>query len=186
MNLPSNLWKSPVIKRRLMTEACFECSHGISLKPFYWVIVPEADSKDGFHILQNYKASMIDVDPHDLQQDFAKGVQRELQQEACFDGLWLVGFTHPPSSYGVMTDTENCWNRTIMIWHDEDGDPQYTLESDLPFIEQVQHGINYYVGLAHKAHDQWKQVYSPAVLKEDMQLNDSDTSKVALEALKYV
>lgn len=184
MTLPSNLWKSPVIKARLQLEANFESNHGIAEKPFYWALVPYADSKDGFHVLQNYKEDLTHCDPHMMQQEFAKNLQRELQAEAHFDGMWLVGFTHPPTSYGTLTDTENCWNRLICIWHDEDGDPQYTVESDLPFINQIQSGVEYYIGLAFQAHEQWKEIYSSVTLKEDMGLDEDQQTKAAQEALK--
>lgn len=183
-SLPNNLWKSPVIKDRLALEACFESTNcGISEKPHYWVMVPQADSKDGVVVLQNYKSDMSNCDPHEMQQQFARKIQNELQRSCHFDGLWLVGFTHPPTTYGVITDTENCWNRLIMIWHDEDGDPQYTLESDLPFIDQVRAGEHYYVDLANQSHDSWKKMYGRKAMKSDMMLKDGQTKGAALEAL---
>ncbi len=183
-SLPSELWNSPVIKKRLAQEATFECAWGVPDKKFYWCMVPLADSKDGIQILRNYKDSVMNADPHEMQQAFARKIMEELQQQCHFDGLWLVGFTHPPSTYGTITDTETCWGRMIAIWFDEDGDPQYTLESDLPFIEQAKAGEQYYVGLANQAHDQWKEMYGRKAMKSDMMLKDSQTSKAALEALK--
>lgn len=182
-NLPQNLWKSPVIKARLDMEAAFECRHGISDKKHYWVLVPESDTRNGVVILKNFEPNLQDVEPHEMQQEFARQVQQMLQKEASFDGLWLVGYTHPPSSYGVLTDTENCWNRLIAIWHDQDGDPQYTLESDLPFINQLQAGEMYYVELAHQSHKQWEKIYGRKAMKSDMLLEEGQTTKAALEAL---
>lgn len=182
--LPDNLWKSPVIKQRLAQEACFECRWGISDKKQYWCMAPFADSKLGVQILRNYEDSLTNCDPHDLQQDFARKIMQALQKQAHHDGLWLVGYTHPPSTYGVITDSENCWNRMIAIWFDDDGDPQYTLESDLPFIKQVEAGEQYYVGLAAQAHDQWKEIYGRRAMKSDMMLKESQTKQAALEALK--
>ena len=184
MDLPSNLWKSPVIINRLLLEAGFECNHGAPNKQHYWVLAPHAESKDGVHLMRNFLPSLSDAEPHMMQQEFAKNVQRQLMKEVAFDGLWLVGFTHPPTTYGVITDTENCWNRMICIWHDEDGDPQYTLESDLPFVTQISHGVEYYVGLANQSHEQWKEGYHIDVLKKEMNLDDDDVSKAVLESLK--
>lgn len=183
-SLPSELWKSPVIKKRLFAEASFECDHGISDKPYYWCMVPYADSKDGVLILKNYEDSPMNDDPHEMQQVFARKIMEELQQQAHFDGLWLVGFTHPPSTYETLTDTGNCWARSIFIWFDEDGDPQYTLESDLPFINQVEMGEQYYVGLAQQAHDAWKEQYGKKAMKSDFMLKEGQSSRAALEALK--
>lgn len=185
MILPENLWKSPVIQKRLAVEAGFECNGaGISEKKHYWCLVPFADSKDGVTVLRNYEKSLQDADPHEMQQEFARQVMTMLQREAGFDGLWLVGWTHPPSSYEVLTDTGNCWARLIMIWHDSHGDPQYTVESDFPFVAMMEAGEAYYVGLAHDAHQQWKEVYGPKVLKADMGLKDHQVKSAALEALK--
>lgn len=183
-SLPQNLWKSPVIKNRLIQEACFESNRGIAEKPHYWCMVPFADSGSGVQVLKNYKNELMDCDPHEMQQVFAKEIMENLQSKAHFDGLWLVGFTHPPTSYGVITDTENCWQRLIMIWHDEDGDPQYTLESDLDFIKQAEAGADYYVGLAYKAHEQWKAMYGRKAINHDMSLRGDQVKKAALEALK--
>lgn len=183
MDLPSNLWKSPIIKERLVLEANFDGNHGLPAKPFFWVLVPEADRKDGTIVLKNFEPSISNIEPHPLQQDFARGLQQELQKEAGFNGLWLVGWTHPPSSYGALTDTDNCWNRLIFIWHDKDGDPQYTVESELPFVNVIQHGMDYYVGLAHKSHDQWREIYSEKAMKQDMMLTEDQQKRMTLEAL---
>ncbi len=183
-SLPSNLWNSPVIKKRLAQEAAFECAWGVPDKKQYWCMVPLADSKDGFTVLKNYGTNHMNADPHEMQQVFARKIMTELQQKAHFDGLWLVGFTHPPTTYQTLTDTDNCWGRLIAIWFDEDGDPQYTLESDLPYIKQAEVGEQYYVGLANQAHDQWKAIYGKKAMKNDMMLKESQTSKAALEALK--
>jgi len=184
LNLPSNLWNSPVIKKRLMQEAGFESNHGISEKQHYWCLVPHADSGDGTVILRNYpENSIVDADPHEMQQEFARNVMWSLQTQAHFDGLWLVGFTHPPTSYGVITDTENCWNRLMAIWFDSDGDPQFTLESDLPFVKQLEAGEQYYVDLAQQSHEQWKEIYGQKAMKSDMLLSEDQARKAALEAL---
>lgn len=184
-SLPENLWQSPVIRNRLQQEALFECDHGISHeKPHYWCLVPFADSKDGTTVLRNFEDDMKNCDPHEMQQEFARQIMTRLQREAHFDGLWLVGFTHPPTAYGVITDTENCWNRLIAIWFDSYGDPQYTLESDLPFMSQLEAGEDYYVGLAYQSHEQWNAIYGQKAMKEDMMLKDDQMKAEVLEALK--
>lgn len=181
----SDLWKSPVIKKRLFQEACFEAdSNGLAEKQHYWCLVPQADTGTGTVVLKNYEEGLQNADPHVMQQNFAHNIMQALQKQAHFDGLWLVGFTHPPSNYGVITDTENCWYRMICIWFDEEGDPQYTLESDLPFIMQLQSGEEYYVGLAHQAHEQWREIYGRKAMKRDMMLQDGQTKAAAMEALK--
>lgn len=186
MDLPSNLWKSPVIQSRFLLEANFEGHRGFAAKPYYWVIVPEADTKEGHIVIKNFKPNLQDAEPHPLQQDFAQGLQDQLMKEAHFYGLWTVGWTHPPSAYDTLTDTNNCWGRLIFIWHDKDGDPQYTLESELDFIEVIKHGMDYYLGLANDAHQQWREVYSDSILKSDMMLTEDQQKKASIEALKNV
>lgn len=183
-HLPSNIWNSRAIRLRLFQEAGFDCNWGISEKKHYWVVVPQNDSADGVAILKNYEGSLTNVDPHEMQQEFAKIVLRALQSEYHYDGAWAVGFTHPPTSYGVLTDTANCWNRLIAVWHDEDGDPQYTMESDLPFASQMEAGEAYYVGLAIKSHEQWREVYGKKAMKDDFGITEDQTTKAALEGLK--
>lgn len=183
MHLPNNLWKSPVIQERLMVEAAFEGDRGAPETPLFWVVVPQADTKDDQLVFSNFEPTLQRPLPHELQIDFAKGLQKDLQKEAGFDGLWVVGWTHPPSVMGVLKDMDNCWNRLIFIWLDKDGDPQFTLESELAFVQIVQHGIEYYIGLAHDAHKQWKDLYSDKALKADMDLTEDQQRRAALEAL---
>jgi hypothetical protein len=124
------------------------------------------------------------ADPHEAQMQFAYELQKILIQEAGFDGLWIVGFTHPPSTYSVITDTENCWGRLIMIWLDEDGDPQFTLESDRLFVEQFQDGPNYWVERAHEAYNAYLPVFGRKAMKADLLLKDGEhMRKAALESL---
>lgn len=181
---PSDLWKSPVIKKRLLDEACFESDHGVSEKKHYWIMAPQADSGTGYVGLKNYETSLVNIDPHELQQNFAMSLMEKLMKEAHFDGLWIVGFTHPPGTYDTITG-DNAWNRLIFIWLDQHGDPQYTMESDLPFIKQAQAGVDYYVGLAHQGHKAWLEQYGPKAMKSDMMLKDSQIHSPAMEALKH-
>ena len=184
IHLPENFWSSPVIKKRLANEATFECDRGEPEKPHYWCRAPMADTKDGSLILKNFEPSMMDCAPHEMQQEFARVVQEMLMVEAGFDGMWIVGWTHPPSTYGVITDTENCWGRLICIWLDAGGDPQFTLESDLDFTDMMESGEHYYVGLAHEGYQTWLGMYGKKALKEDMGLMESQMKHEALEALK--
>ncbi len=183
---PSELWRSPVILARLRQEAAFECAWGVPPedKQHYWAVVPHADSGDGLLTLRNYEKSLRNCDPHELQQALAITLMKNLMKESSFDGLWLVGFTHPPSTYGVITDTENCFGRLIAIWHDEEGDPQYTVESDMPFMQMMDRGDLYYVGLCTKGHEQWKQMYGKKAMKSDFMLKSGQIKNAAMEALK--
>jgi len=185
MILPENIWNSPVIRKRLAQEALFESNRGVSQLPHYWMTVPEGDSKAGNIVLKNYETSPFNIDPHILQQEFALGVRKGLQREEHRDGLWIAGWTHPPShAHAIRVDGDNVWGRLIMIWLDEDADPQFTLESDMRFIEIVENGVGYYIRLAAEAFQTWDEHYGKKATKSDFALKEDQTSKAALEALR--
>lgn len=184
MSLPEHLWNSPVIKKRLFNEAGFESNNGAPHKVHYWVIAPEGNTKRGEVILKNFIPNFADIEPHEMQQEFARQVQKMLQSGAHHDGLWLVGWTHPPATGDVVRiDGSNCWDRLIMLWLDEDGDPKYTLESDIPFAEMMENGEAYYLGLAEQAHASWEEAYGKKAMKDDFAVTEDQQTKAALAAL---
>lgn len=184
MSLPQNLYDSLVIKKRLLQEAGFECAHGVPHKRHYWIVAPEADTRLGDILLRNFKPSFIDIEPHDSQQQFANMLQAVLQHNLHHDGLWLVGWTHPPSTaHAVRVDGDNAWGRMVMIWLDSDGDPKFTAESDLPFFKMIGRGVEYYAGLADQAYEQWKEMAGPQAMKDDFGVREDQQTKAALKAL---
>ena len=184
--LPSNLWKSPVIQDRLIQEALFDCRYGVPAKPYFDVIVPQADTKSGHIQLRNYTPSMAEVAPHPIQTQFAKNLLDILMKEAHFNGLWLVGWTHPPTTYAALTEMDNAWQRLIIIWLDKDGDPQYTIDYDKPVIEIIADGLELHTQKIVGAHDQWREIYSDTKMKTDMALTEDQQKRMTLEALKDV
>ncbi len=184
MKLPANIWNSKAIRNRLFAEASFECAHGMPSKFHYWVVVPEGDTMRGQIVLKNYTASPLSIDPHEMQQEFARQVREVLQKELHHDGVWVVGWTHPPEAWeAVRIDGDNVWGRLIMIWLDEDADPQYTVESDLPFLAMVEAGIENYLGQAARAHEAWSKEYGKKAMKEDFGIKANQTTKEALATL---
>lgn len=183
-HLPSNIWKSKAIRTRLEQEARFESNHGRADKPHYWIIAPEGDSRRGEVVLSNFEESILDCEPHELQQDFARQIQKSVQKEAHFDGVWLVGWTHPPAGWdAIRVDGNNCWGRLIMIWLDEDADAQYTVESDIPFIQMVQAGVDNYITQAERAHHEYVAHYGKKAMKNDFGIKEDQTSKEALSTI---
>lgn len=183
--LPENLWNSPAIRKRFDFEAGFDCDRAPLDQKHYWFIVPEADSRTGTIAVKNFKEDdIINILPHPMQQQFAEELQRFLQKELHYDGLWIVGWTHPPTRTAIVTNQDNTWNRLAVIWLDADGDPQYTVESDFPFHHMVQEGVEYYAAQAVKAHKQWSEAYGHSAMKDDLGLNEGQTKKTALESLR--
>lgn len=184
MRLPEEIWNSKVIKKRMRDEAHFECSHGLPIKAHYWFTVPQGDTRRGNLELRNFMPGVLDIDPHEHQKGMARTLRESLQREAHHDGVWILGWTHPPSSTdAILEDGDNCWGRLVMIWLDEDADPQYTVESDLPIAQMISHGMQYYIDLAQQAHERWKESYGKKALKEDFGITSEQQTKKALEAL---
>ncbi len=185
-DLPENLWKSPVIQQRLVQEALFDCRYGVPAEPFFDVIVPQADTKSDCIQLRNYTPSMSRVAPHPIQVQFAKNLLSILMKELHFNGLWIVGWTHPPTAYAALTDMDNAWQRLIIIWLDKDGDPQYTIDYDKPVVDIIADGLQRHVEKIEDAHQQWREIYSNERMKEDMLLTDEQQKRVTLESMKHV
>lgn len=184
-SLPENLWKSRTIQSALLDEAMFENTvYGKSPKPQYWVSVPQADTLSGNIFLKNYDRNEFNIDPHQMQIEFAKDLRQILQKEAHFDGFWVIGYTHPPSTANVISvEADDCWNRMFILWFDGDGDPHIAMEVDIPFVNILQNGMAYYADMATKAWDAWNVEYNPNRVKKDMNLSDSQMTKKALSTI---
>lgn len=181
MNLPENIWNSPVIRNRLYAEACFEDGWGAK---HYWVVVPEGDTGRGFITLKNYKEDFLKIDPHELQKLFAEELQGELQRNLHNNGLWIVGWTNPPAPGEVVReDGDNAWERLFMVWLDQDADPQYTFESTVPFVEMAANGARYYVDKCAECHEKYVEAYGKRALKDDFGISESQQTKKTLISL---
>ena len=181
MNLPENIWDSPEIKTRLEQEAEFSEGWG---KKLYWVMVPEGNTGKGLVVKKNFTPNLIDIEPHPQQRQFAENLQSLLQRELHYDGLWIVGWTNPPatgSSLHVAGD--NVWSRLFMIWLDEDADMHFTVESELPVIEILNHGEPHYVMKAEEAMEKWREEYGKKAMKDDFGISESQQTKKTLISL---
>lgn len=186
--LPQNLWESPPLRRRLDQEAAFESSQGYAPVPQYYAAVPHTDSPSGSIELRNYDPEDARTpDPHELQIDFAQMYRQNLQRELHHDGVWIVGWTHPPriQSKILMPDAvdDNCFGRLIAIWLDADGDPQFTYETESEFADIIQNGGHYYLEQAERAWQMWNEDYGKKALKSDFGLTEGEQRKEVLEGL---
>lgn len=182
--IPEAVYKSMVLRDRLNMEAGFEGKNGRASKPHFWVTAPEADSKRGCIVLKNFRESEFDIAPHPVQQQFARELQAHLQREHHHDGMWIVGWTHPPEFANLIRiDGDNVWGRLIMIFLDEDADPQFTTESERLIADMVEDGIIYYGNMASASWEEWQAEYSARNMKDDMGLKDNQMIKATLSSL---
>lgn len=180
MKITDAIWKSPIITERL----AFEARIAESAKPHYWFVVPTGRSRRDATVLKNYTPGVLDIDPHEIQQIFARDLREALQKDLHHDGIWAVGWTNPPSSGEVVaTEGDNVWGRLAILWLDEDGDPQFTFESEENVIEIISNGVMYYLELCAKAHFAYSKDFSTKVLKEDMCLKEDQMNKAVLSSL---
>lgn len=179
-SLPNNLWTSPVLIDRLGQEADFEQPAKVQ----FWFSVPQADTRIGNITLKNFDNSLTNIPPHELQQDFAVALRQYMQSEIHHDGLWMVGWTHPPASGNhLRVDGDNCWGRLVMIWLDEDGDPQFTVDSYRPFVQMMKDGISYYVNMCENAYAAFNEEYGKKAMKADLGIKEDQIKKDVLKSL---
>lgn len=184
--LPERFWNSQTIQDRLYNEACFEGQNGCSQTPMFWAVVPEADDPRSRRtiVLANFEATEFNPPPHELQQQFGAQLMIGLNTNLSHDGVWIVGFTHPPGfDQVVRVDGDNCWYRMIMMWLDSGGDPQFVAESEVPFVKMVQNGQQAYLEMAEKAWQEWNEIIGPRSLKDDFGVSEGQVVYEALENL---
>jgi hypothetical protein len=186
LRLPENFWTSPTIQNRLEQEAAFEAESGCAQMPLYWAVVPEADNTRSRRTIEfcNFQPTEFNPAPHILQMQFAGQLMIALNKELHMDGVWIVAFTHPPGfHHAIRVDGDNCWGRMVMLWLDQDGDPQFVAESEAKFVTMVEYGQQYYMKLAHNAWQQYDQIIGKRALKGEFGVQDGQTRMDALESL---
>lgn len=185
MKLSDAIWDSPVLRQRLKAEAAFESRNGRPEKAQYCVFAPHNGGGRACNTLRNYKPEVLDIDPHEMQVAFAQELRWRLQKELHHDGIWLVGWTHPPSTHqAIMVEGDNCWSRMVILWLDEDADPQFCLDiDDTPFVEMIQRGGRYYLDMSERAWLEWSKDYGKRAIKDDFGLREDQTKKAVLSSI---
>lgn len=181
--LPSNAWNSAVIRKRLHQEAAFDQSL-VPEKDQYYILACHPDTKLDQVALVNFDVGPLDPPPHEMQMAFASTLREELQKNWHHDGFWLVGFTHPPSTFeSIKVDGDNCWNRFLIIWADKDGDIKFPFETEEQFVEILKNGLEYYVNTAEKCWQAWNEAYGAKAIEEEFGIKDEQMSKPVLASL---
>lgn len=178
LKYPDDVLKSLVVRGRLRREAKFESARGDDSKGHYWAItaLPSTNQIVG---CQNFTPSVFDIDPHPVQKQLAEALVRSLNRHVGHDGGWIVGFTHPPSQGNALrTDGDNVWGQLFCLWLDEDGDPQFTYETDRDPAEVVQDGVDYFIKMCDESYWRWEDLLGKKGRKE-LGLKDGQMIKAA-------
>lgn len=98
--------------------------------------------------------------PHVFQQDFAFELVRKLNKQISNGGTWTVGWC-------------DGWGKLIILWLDQDGDVQFTVEDDEPVNVILEAGADHFLSQCFDAYGKWR--WSMSILD----LQDGETYKRA-------
>lgn len=133
----------------------------------YWVCL-QRDS--GLFVSRMNDGNMVAPAPD--QQMFAQDLVKMLNKEICHGGRWIIEWTHPGEFHsveGVGTFTRT-YERWLMMWMDEDGDIQFSVENEEPMWVIMANGPMHWVGQAEDAWEQWKLIMRDALAPTEGQL----------------
>lgn len=179
MKYPDYVLDSKAVTNRLHAEATFDCSEGDGTKGHFWCLT-QVPSDRCVGVRMNFTPSMTDIEPHELQKSFAKELLLALNKEVGHDGGWVVGFTHPPAAWHAFhVDGDNAWARMFCLWLDADGDPQFTFDTELPFVEVYGSGTDGYIQQCSQAYREWEKMLGKQGLK-DLGIKDDQLIREAM------
>ncbi len=159
MRLLENDLLTPLLLQRFRLEGEFEGADGR-----HYGIMPRDDNS----LLVHHPGSPS-LDP--MQMLWAGDVLKLLNRDLHHDGAWVIVFTHPvPVTPDVvpMLPKHQVYGRYAIIWVDEDGDPQFSMEWEIGISSELKHfadvvaqGIE---ATAQKAEGSW-QLWHTAMRK---------------------
>lgn len=150
------------IRERLDAEAAMDSEIGVTTASWFAVKVLNRGKGDVV-IERNYnpeKTGMLAIpDPSPCQAAWAVAVAKILNHEIDHDGCWIVGLTHPPG-FGEFLKIQPRfeWRRTIKLWVDNDGDPQFTSDCIDPWRLVVEQNPDHFINQSEKAWQHWKRL----------------------------
>lgn len=149
MQLDDDLLITTTLLRRFFDEAQVDDGNGQ-----FYALIRKQDAK-----LLSHHPGSPQLDP--LQVMWGAEVLERLNRELHHDGAWVLVFTHPvPPELRVYLPNHIEYGRYALIWIDEDGDPQFTMEWSrgdsaglIDFAAVVGAGI---LSTAQKAETSWQ------------------------------
>lgn len=137
----------------------------------YWVCF-QRDS--GLFVSRMNEGNMVAPAPD--QQMFAQDLIKLLNREISHGGRWIIEWTHPGEFFGAegLSAVEACFTRTyerwVMMWMDEDGDIQFSIENEEPMWVIMANGPLQWVEQAEDGWKQWKEIMRDALAPSESQL----------------
>lgn len=136
--LDDDLVRSPTIDQRLQAEA----DNGVFIA---WI------ERSNGEILEYMKGP----EPRPEYKMFAIDIMTALNSKMANGGAWIVQWSDPrPVEAIILTGAE--YRRFVIVWMDEDGDPQFTIEWDDDFKEALAAGLDPWLERAASAWGQWR------------------------------
>lgn len=136
-------------------EAEFDGGPGV----LYGFAIPEDGRATPFWASAS-RNDMPAVRPVPEQQMFAADMAAALNRALHHDGAWLVAFTHPETHVMglplIGSSVPVPFGRWVALWIDGDGDPQFTMDNEDPFVECLVSGVQYWIEQAEQAWQRWK------------------------------
>lgn len=114
-------------------------------------------------------------DPIGLQRQVACDIVGALNKHLDHDGCWLWLYADPGQALPVSIEPGTEYGRFVIMWMDQDGDIQFPIEFDRPFIEYCAEGPDPMMEKCEGAWNTWRWA-----MKEVPDAKDSQTFKRAL------
>lgn len=132
-HLPDDLRAAPALSRRFFLEA----DEGEA-----WACILKENGEIKI-------ACNAEHQPHVFQRDFATDLLRALNVQIANGGAWSVGWC-------------DGYTKLLILWQDEDGDMQFTVEDDEPVNHIIEAGHDHFVSQCFDAWTMWRR--SQAIL----------------------
>lgn len=102
---------------------------------------------------------------------WAEEACRVLNKECHHDGMWVVGFTHPPSLGDlVAVNKQEFWKRIVKVWLDADGDVSFTADCVDPWWAVAQQSTDHFINQSEQSWKHWQTLMRDVLDPSENQL----------------